>query len=111
MLHRRQVDTRIAAEFLNRAFLSDETIAILFRRPSPAPIVQRIVTLDRALQPRYLRWLAYENAAGANVYVAANPLRPVSRKRTKESVAEVRHLYLDFDTDGDARAVLIHSRA
>jgi hypothetical protein len=103
MLHKGQIDTRIAAEFLNRAFFSGETIAILLRRPSPAPIIQRIVVLERALQPRYLGWLAHENATGANVYIAANPLVPGSRKRTKESVADVRHLYLDLDTDGDAK--------
>ena len=37
------------------------------------------------------------------VLAAANPLRPGSRKRTKESIASVRHLYLDIDLDGDAR--------
>ncbi len=62
-----------------------------------------MATLERALQPRYLAWLAHENAAGANVYVAANPLAPGSRKRTKESIGEVRHLYLDLDTDADAK--------
>jgi hypothetical protein len=35
--------------------------------------------------------------------VGANPLRPDSRKRTKECIAAVRHLYLDLDTDGEAR--------
>jgi hypothetical protein len=35
--------------------------------------------------------------------VAANPLRRASRKRTKECIAAVRHLYLDLDTDGEAR--------
>jgi hypothetical protein len=59
--------------------------------------------LDTAIESRYLTWLAYENAAGANVYVVANPLRSESRKRTKECIASVRHLYLDLDTDGDAR--------
>ncbi len=34
-----------------------------------------------------LRWLAHENHAGANIYVAANPLRSGSRRRTKESIA------------------------
>jgi hypothetical protein len=59
--------------------------------------------LEPALEPRYLAWLAHENASGANVYVAANPLRPGSRKRTKESIASVHQLYIDIDTDGDAR--------
>ncbi len=35
--------------------------------------------------------------------MAANPVRSDSRKRTKESIAGVRHLYLDLDTDGEAR--------
>jgi hypothetical protein len=59
--------------------------------------------LETALAPRYLGWLAQENAAGANIYVAANPLRSDSRRRTKECIVAVRHLYLDLDTDGEAR--------
>ncbi len=57
MLRRGQMDTRIAAEFLSRSFAPEETIAIVLRRTSPAAIVQRIVTLERALRPRYLGWL------------------------------------------------------
>ena len=53
--------------------------------------------------------MAYENARGANVYVAANPLRFGSRKRTKECIDEVRHLYIDIDSDGDARLAAIRS--
>jgi hypothetical protein len=65
------------------------------------------VQLERAVAPRYLGWLAHENAAGANIYVAANPLRSGTRKRTKESVASVRHLYLDIDSDGDVKLVAL----
>jgi len=38
-----------------------------------------------------------------------NPLQPGSRKRTKESIASVRHLYLDIDTDGDARLAALRA--
>jgi hypothetical protein len=65
--------------------------------------------LEQALAPAYLRWLAHENHDGANVYVAANPLHPGSRKRTKESIAFVRHLYIDIDTDGDARLAALRA--
>jgi hypothetical protein len=65
--------------------------------------------LERALQPRYLAWLAHENLDGSNVYVAANSLNSGSRKRTKESIAEVRHLYLDLDTDGDGKLTALRS--
>jgi hypothetical protein len=39
----------------------------------------------------------------ASIHVTANPLRSDGHNRTKDSIATVRHLYLDFDIDGDAR--------
>ena len=99
----------LAISFLTRCFAREETIAFLLRRESPAVTTQRIVTLETALAPRYRAWLAYENGTGANVYIAANPLRPGSRKRTKESIASVRHLYIDIDTDGDVRLAALRA--
>ena len=101
--------TRIAAQFLLRSFVPGETIALLIRRPSPGHTLQRIVLLERALEPRYLGWLAHENAAGANIHVSANPLRPHSRRRTKDSIARVRHLYLDLDNSGEAQLALLRT--
>ena len=101
--HRPGIQTNIATEFLTHCFALDETIAVLLRRESLPPTIQRILPLERALTPRYLGWLAHENSMGANIYIAANPLRSGSRNRTKESVAAIRHLYLDIDTDGEAR--------
>jgi hypothetical protein len=104
-----RIDTQIAADFLTRCFAPAETIALVLRRENPADTQQRIVRLERALAPRYLRWLAHENSAGANIYVAANPLYSGSRKRTKESIASVRHLYIDIDSDGDARLAALRA--
>src|SRR5579875_4063307 len=100
---------RIAQRFLARCFEPEETIALLLRRDNPRSVAQRIVRLETALEPRYQAWLSYENHTGANVYVAANPLRSGSRKRTKESIASVRHLYLDIDEDGDARLAALRA--
>jgi hypothetical protein len=107
--HRKQIAVNDAAEFLSRSFTSGETIAILLRRVSPVVTKHRLVTLERALRPRYLGWLASENATGANVYVAANPLRAGSKKRTKQSVVGIRHLYLDLDTDADFKLLALRS--
>lgn len=98
-----------AKDFLTRCFAPGETIALLLRAESPAKTIQRVVTLEQALAPRYLGWLAYQNHNGANVYVAANPLRPGSRKRTKECIDSIRHLYLDIDEDGDARIAALRA--
>jgi hypothetical protein len=100
---------RIAADFLTRCFAPGETIALLLRRENPAATQQRVVTFERVLAPRYLAWLGYENSNGANIYVSANPLRPGSRKRTKESIASVRHLYIDIDTDGGVRLAALRA--
>jgi hypothetical protein len=99
----------IAAGFLTRCFAPGETIAVLLRRENPVSAAQRVVRLEQALAPRYLGWLAHENSTGANVYVAANPLHFGSRKRTKESIASVRYLYIDIDTDGEARLAALRA--
>ena len=99
----------IAKDFLARCFAPGSTIALLLRTESPAKTQQRVVTLEHALATRYLGWLAHENRNGANIYVAANPLRSGSRKRTKESIASVRHVYLDIDQDGDARLAALRA--
>jgi hypothetical protein len=98
---------RKAQEFLTRCFTPEETIALLLRRENPVKVMQRVVKLETAIAPRYIGWLAHENITGANVYVAGNPLQPGTRKRTKESIASVRHLYLDIDTDGESRLSLL----
>jgi hypothetical protein len=101
--------SQIAREFLTRCFAPGETIALLLRRENPAATTQRIVRLERVLESRYQAWLSYENSTGVNIYVAVNPLRAGSRKRTKESIASVRHLYIDIDTDGDARLAALRA--
>jgi hypothetical protein len=102
--------SQIAASFLRRCFAPEETIAVLLRGENGAAPMQRVVRLEQALETRYMAWLSYENQHGRNnVYVAANPLHPGSRRRTKESIASVRHLYIDIDTDGDARLAALRA--
>jgi len=102
--------SQIAASFLRRCFSPEETIALLLRGEDGAAPMQRVVRLEQALETRYMAWLSYENQHGRNnIYIAANPLHPGSRKRTKESIAFVRHLYIDIDTDGDARLAVLRA--
>ena len=102
--------SQIAARFLRRCFAPEETVAILLRNEDAAAPMQRVVRLEQALETRYMEWLSFENQHGRNnIYIAANPLRPGSRKRTKECVASVRHLYLDIDEEGDARLAALRA--
>ena len=85
-----------ARDFLTRCFAPGDTIALLLRNESTATTRQRIVALEQALAPRYIAWLARENRHGANIYAAANPLRPGSRKydstktNTEVTIWEIR---------------------
>jgi hypothetical protein len=100
---------RIAANFLTRSFASCETIALLLRwEDAPRP-QQRGVTIEQVLASRYMAWLNFENDNGSNIYVSANPLHAGSRKRTKECIASVRHIYIDIDEDGDARLAALRA--
>jgi len=102
--------SQIAATFLRRCFAPEETIALLLRSQDGSAPMQRVVRVEQVLESRYMAWLSYENQHGRNnIYVAANPLRPGSRKRTKECIASVRHLYLDIDTDGDVRLAALRA--
>jgi hypothetical protein len=100
---------QVATNFLSRCFAPCETIALMLRREDAPRPQQRVVVLEQVLAPRYMAWLTFENDNGANIYVSANPLRPGSRKRTKECIASVRHLYIDIDEDGDARLAALRA--
>jgi hypothetical protein len=80
----------------------------LRREDAPRP-QQRVVTVEQVLALRYMAWLNFENDNGANIYVSANPLHAGSRKRTKECIASVRHLYIDIDEDGDVRLAALRA--
>jgi len=76
---------------------------LYLRREDPVATIQRIVPLERALAPRYIGWLAHEKCHRHEISSVFQSLRTGSRKRTKECIAAVRHLYLDLDSDGEAR--------
>jgi RepB DNA-primase from phage plasmid len=98
-----------ATDFLTRCFAPGDTIALLLRNESTSTTQQRVVPLERALAPRYRGWLAHENHNGGNIYVAANPLLAGSRRRTKDCIASVRHLYIDIDVNGETRLAALRA--
>jgi RepB DNA-primase from phage plasmid len=97
----------IAADFLSEWFIAEETFALLVRLPDEARILQRIIRITDLTKSNYFGWLAFENSRGANVYFSINPLAPGATKRTKDAVAEAKALYLDLDSDGEAKLAAI----
>src|SRR4029077_11970315 len=50
----------------------------------------------------FLAWLRFQDSQHFEIYVSMNALREGARGRTKEDVAVIRHVYLDFDDNGTA---------
>lgn len=102
------------ADFLRSIFEPTDRIALLLRfnpernrKTEPVSLerraIQRIVRAEQVWQPRFLAWLMARNAEGRNVQFQPNPLKPTAHQRMKSDVGEIRWLYLDVDTDADAR--------
>ena len=93
-----------SAKFIHRMFsdAARDRIAILAVPRSAGNAEQRVATLAQASSPKYLAWLRHLNARDYDIYLCVNPIRPGSRGREKEDIAEVRRLQLDLDEDGPA---------
>lgn len=90
-------------DFIKQNFQPQDRIAIVIRNRREDYTLQRLLSAQEAASPSVQRFLRYENAHGSDIYVSMNTLKPKARSRTKSDIAEIRHLYLDLDEEGDAR--------
>jgi hypothetical protein len=90
-------------DFIKENYRPDDRVAIVIRNRARNYTLQRLLIATEAASPRFQRYLRYENAQGADVYISMNALKPEARGRTKADIGAIRHLYLDLDQDGDAR--------
>jgi len=91
-----------ASEYVRELFEPGDNAAVLVRNRATGRTIQRIARAEAIVSPKFQEWLAGQSAAGADVYVGMNPIKEGAYSRTKESVRDIRHLYLDLDRNGDA---------
>ena len=91
-----------AAQYVLALHEPDDRVAILVRNRTRRQTMQRILSAEEISAPPFQDWLRKENDGGADIFLGMNPLRANSFARTKESVREVRHVYLDLDQDAAA---------
>ena len=91
-----------AAQYVLALHQPEDRVAVLVRNRARAQTIQRILLAEDIANPRFQDWLKEQNNAGADVFLGMNPLRADSFARTKESVREIRHVYLDLDEDAPA---------
>jgi RepB DNA-primase from phage plasmid len=94
--------------YLLALFQSSDRLAVLLRNSSRPTTIQRITTRTKILEPAFQEWLRFKNEReGFDVYIGMNSLKPDSHTRTKDDILEIRHLYLDLDSDGPNALVRI----
>jgi hypothetical protein len=94
------MDTHTAAEYLRANFEASDRLAIVAINRATNDVKQRIATVERITQDDFQRWLRFLNKENYEVYVSMNSIGEGAFGRKKSDIAEVRHVYLDFDHDG-----------
>ena len=89
-----------ASEYVLALFEPSDNVAVLARNRRTGQTVQRITTAETVAGPEFQSSLRRENSAGADIFIGMNPIKDGAYSRMKENIREIRHLYLDLDTNG-----------
>jgi RepB DNA-primase from phage plasmid len=89
------------SEYVRELFEPGDTAAILVRNRSTGHTVQRIAKTETIGSPGFQTWLASQSASGSDIFMGMNPIKDGAHSRTKESIRDIRHVYLDLDRNGD----------
>ncbi len=95
------MDPEIAPAYLRHHFEPSDRLAVVILNSRTRAATQRLASAESIAADDFQRWLRHRNAQRQEIYVSMNALRPDASGRTKADIAAVRHLYLDFDHDGD----------
>jgi hypothetical protein len=91
-----------ASEYVRQLFEPTDNAAILVRNRSTGHTVQTISKAETIASPGFQTWLTNQSASGYDVFMGMNPIKDGAYTRTKQSVKDIRHVYLDLDRKGDA---------
>ena len=90
------------SEYILALHAPEDQVAALLLNRSRGQTLQRIVSAETVAAPEFQDWLRDRNRSGSDVFIGMNPLKDGAGSRTKESIKEVRHVYLDLDEDAKA---------
>jgi hypothetical protein len=98
-----------ASEYVLVLFAPSDNVAILVRHRHLGHTLQRITKAELIAAPEFQSVLLEQNRAGADIFIGMNPIKDGAYGRTKQSLKEIRHVYLDIDRDGDQAIEIIRT--
>jgi hypothetical protein len=96
---------------LRAGYAPDDWVAVFMKSYATGETCQRVASIAQITRPEFLAWLRSRNASTWNVYVSVNSVSPQSRSRSRQSVAAIRHVFLEVDEDGPHVLARIAARA
>src|SRR6266404_4993763 len=107
---RQPMDPEVPVRYIRDNFRPEDRLAIVIIDKQTHRTIQRVATADRIARPEFQAWLRHQNASRHEIYIAMNPVKEGCHTRTKADIAEVRHVYLDFDANGTAAVKALTQR-
>lgn len=96
---------------LRAGYAPDDWVAVFLKSYATGETCQRVASIAQVSRPEFLAWLRSRNASGWNLYVSVNAVTPQRRSRARQSVAAIRHVFLEADEDGPEVLARIAARA
>jgi hypothetical protein len=85
---------------LRAGYAPNDWVAVFLKSYATGETCQRIASIAQVSRPEFLAWLRSRNVNGWNAYVSVNAVSRQGRSRARQSVAAVRHVFLEADEDG-----------
>ncbi len=91
----------VASDFIRENFRPDDRLAVVLVNKRSQEVIQRITIAANMAGEEVQDWLQHKNAERFEVYLSMNALKESAEGRTKSDVESIRHVFLDFDVDGN----------
>lgn len=96
--------------YIRGNFELNNRLAVVLINRSTGSVIQRISTAEKIAAPEFQRWLHERNGERYDVFISMNALRPEAQGRRKQDIGAIRHVYLDFDHNGEAAVQTLFRR-
>jgi hypothetical protein len=100
-----------ASKYIRENFSPADRVALVAINKRSGAVIQRLTRAESAAAPDSQKWLHYLNDNNYEIHISMNVLKEDARGRTRDEIASIRHIYLDFDRDGKEALERLMSRS
>lgn len=103
-------NTSVGSAFVRASFEPTDHLAIVLLNRRTGEVRQRLADASRIADTEFQALLKEKNDERFEVYISMNTLKASATGRTKQDIANIRHVFLDFDHQGPQALERLTSR-